>query len=181
MSTAVQEYLLHEVQEVFRLQGVKINDKHIGVIVKQMLQKVRIVDPADTEFLEGEHADKNVFRDENARVVRKGGKASVSEPLLLGITKASLTTQSFISAASFQETTRVLTDAAIRGAKDDLLGLKENIIIGHLIPAGTGIYRYQEIDVTPPEGFEPPPPPAEPALGITAAPPQELAAGVDEG
>jgi DNA-directed RNA polymerase subunit beta' len=177
---AVQEYLLNEVQEVYRLQGVKINDKHIGVIVKQMLQKVRIVDPADTEFLEGEHADKNVFRDENARIVRKGGKASVSEPLLLGITKASLTTQSFISAASFQETTRVLTDAAIRGAKDDLLGLKENIIIGHLIPAGTGIYRYQEIDVTPPEGFEPPPPPAEPALGVVAAPVQELAAGVDE-
>ena len=177
---AVQEYLLNEVQEVYRLQGVKINDKHIGVIVKQMLQKVRIVEPADTEFLEGEHADKNVFRDANARVVRKGGKPAVSEPLLLGITKASLTTQSFISAASFQETTRVLTDAAIRGAKDDLLGLKENIIIGHLIPAGTGIYRYQEIDVTPPAGFEPPPPPAEPALGVAAVPVPELAAGVDD-
>jgi DNA-directed RNA polymerase subunit beta' len=98
--------------------------------------------------------------------------------LLLGITKASLTTQSFISAASFQETTRVLTDAAIRGAKDDLLGLKENIIIGHLIPAGTGVYRYHEIDVTPPEGFEPPPPPAEPA--IPAAPIPELVHALEE-
>src|SRR5439155_1169225 len=95
----------------------------------------------------------------------KGGKPATSEPLLLGITKASLTTQSFISAASFQDTTRVLTDAAIRGAKDDLLGLKENIIIGHLIPAGTGIYRYHEIEIEPPEGFQPPPPPSDPAPG----------------
>jgi len=167
---AVQEYLLNEVQEVYRLQGVKINDKHIGVIVKQMLQKLRVQDPGETEFLEGEHVDKNVFRNENARVVRKAAKPATSEPLLLGITKASLTTQSFISAASFQETTRVLTDAAIRGARDDLLGLKENIIIGHLIPAGSGIYRYQEIDVTPPEDFEPPPPPVEPALGVVPPP-----------
>jgi DNA-directed RNA polymerase subunit beta' len=167
---AVQEYLLNEVQEVYRLQGVKINDKHIGVIVKQMLQKLRVQDPGETEFLEGEHVDKNVFRKENARVVRKAAKPATSEPLLLGITKASLTTQSFISAASFQETTRVLTDAAIRGARDDLLGLKENIIIGHLIPAGSGIYRYQEIDVTPPEGFEPPPPPEEPAPGVVPPP-----------
>ena len=175
---AVQEYLLNEVQEVYRLQGVKINDKHIGVIVKQMLQKVRAMDPGDTEFLEGEHVDKNVFRDENNRIARKGGTPASAEPLLLGITKASLTTQSFISAASFQETTRVLTDAAIRGARDDLLGLKENIIIGHLIPAGTGIYRYHEIDVTPPVGFEPPPPPAEP---LTAgAPLPELAAVLEE-
>jgi DNA-directed RNA polymerase subunit beta' len=173
---AVQEYLLNEVQEVYRLQGVKINDKHIGVIVKQMLQKLRILDPGETEFLESEHVDKKVFRDVNARVVRKGGVASTSEPLLLGITKASLTTQSFISAASFQETTRVLTDAAIRGLRDDLIGLKENIIIGHLIPAGTGIYRYQEIDVTPPEGFEPPPPPAEPLAAVGAAPAQEAVA-----
>ena len=174
---AVQEYLLNEVQEVYRLQGVKINDKHIGVIVKQMLQKVRIQDPADTEFLEGEHVDKVVFREENTRVTRKNGKPASAEPLLLGITKASLTTQSFISAASFQETTRVLTDAAIRGARDDLLGLKENIIIGHLIPAGTGIYRYHEIDVEPPAGFEPPPPPVEPA-GVPPAP--ELAAQLME-
>ncbi|MBE0592283.1 MAG: DNA-directed RNA polymerase subunit beta', partial [Gemmatimonadales bacterium] len=134
---AVQEYLLNEVQEVYRLQGVKINDKHIGVIVRQMLQKVKVLDPGDTDFLEGEHVDKLVFRERNERGLKKGGRPATSEPLLLGITKASLTTQSFISAASFQETTRVLTDAAIRGAKDDLLGLKENIIIGHLIPAGT--------------------------------------------
>ncbi len=144
---AVQEYLLNEVQEVYRLQGVKINDKHIGVIVRQMLQKVRVMEPGDTEFLEGEHVDRQVFREVNDRSKKKKGAPSSSEPLLLGITKASLTTQSFISAASFQETTRVLTDAAIRGLKDDLLGLKENIIIGHLIPAGTGMYRYQEVDV----------------------------------
>jgi len=150
---AVQEYLLNEVQEVYRLQGVKINDKHIGVIVRQMLQKVRIMDPGETEFLEGEHVDKQVFRDENDRMKKKKEAPSTAEPLLLGITKASLTTQSFISAASFQETTRVLTDASIRGAKDDLLGLKENIIIGHLIPAGTGMYRYQDVEL---EGMEMP-------------------------
>jgi DNA-directed RNA polymerase subunit beta' len=159
---AVQEYLLNEVQEVYRLQGVKINDKHIGVIVRQMLQKVKALEPGDTDFLEGEHVDKVVFRERNERVLKKGGRPATSEPLLLGITKASLTTQSFISAASFQETTRVLTDAAIRGAKDDLLGLKENIIIGHLIPAGTGVYRYSELEIEPPAGFEPPPPPTQP-------------------
>ncbi len=140
-------------QEVYRLQGVKINDKHIGVIVRQMLQKVRVMEAGDTEFLEGEHVDKQVFRDENERMKKKKDAPSTAEPLLLGITKASLTTQSFISAASFQETTRVLTDAAIRGAKDDLLGLKENIIIGHLIPAGTGMYRYQDVEL---EGMEMP-------------------------
>jgi DNA-directed RNA polymerase subunit beta' len=138
---AVQEYLLNEVQEVYRLQGVKINDKHIGTIVRQMLQKVRITDGGDSEFLEGEHIDRTVFRDVNQQLIAKGKTPARSEPLLLGITKASLTTQSFISAASFQETTRVLTDAAVRGARDELVGLKENIIIGHLIPAGTGIYR----------------------------------------
>ncbi len=174
---AVQEYLLNEVQEVYRLQGVKINDKHIGVIVRQMLQKVKVVDPGDTEFLEGEHVDKLTFRVVNDRAVKKGGKPATSEPLLLGITKASLTTQSFISAASFQETTRVLTDAAIRGARDDLLGLKENIIIGHLIPAGTGIYRYHEIEIEPPEGFQPPPPPPEPVTGAVPSPfPEEVEA-----
>jgi DNA-directed RNA polymerase subunit beta' len=167
---AVQEYLLNEVQEVYRLQGVKINDKHIGVIVRQMLQKVRVLDPGDTEFLEGEHVDKQVFRGENDRAKKKKQVPAKAEPLLLGITKASLTTQSFISAASFQETTRVLTDAAIRGAKDDLLGLKENIIIGHLIPAGTGMYRYQEVDmdVELPEGFEPMPEP-EPVPALPSA------------
>src|SRR5438034_922228 len=167
---AVQEYLVNEIQEVYRLQGVKINDKHIGVIVRQMLQKVKVVDPGDTDFLEGENVDKNVFRDVNDRAIKKGGKPATSEHLLLGITKASLTTQSFISAASFQETTRVLTDAAIRGARDDLLGLKENIIIGHLIPAGTGIYRYQEVEVEPPPGFEPPPPPVEAVPGAAPSP-----------
>jgi DNA-directed RNA polymerase subunit beta' len=155
---AVQEYLLNEVQEVYRLQGVRISDKHIGTIVRQMLQKVRVTDPGDTDFLEGETVDKMTFKDENERVERRkeGNTPAEFEPVLLGITKASLTTQSFISAASFQETTRVLTDAAIRGAKDDLLGLKENIIIGHLIPAGSGIYRYAEIDIEPPEGYEMP-------------------------
>jgi DNA-directed RNA polymerase subunit beta' len=168
---AVQEYLLNEVQEVYRLQGVKINDKHIGVIVRQMLQKIRVLDPGETEFLEGEHVDKQSFRDVNERAKKKKQKASTSEPLLLGITKASLTTQSCVSAASFQETTRVLTDAAIRGAKDDLLGLKENIIIGHLIPAGTGMYRYQEVDVemaAPPQ-IEPLPP-MDPSLAAFFSP-----------
>jgi len=156
---AVQEYLLNEVQEVYRLQGVKINDKHIGVIVRQMLQKVRVLESGETEFLEGEHVDKQTFREANDRAKKKKEVPAVSEPLLLGITKASLTTQSFISAASFQETTRVLTDAAIRGARDELLGLKENIIIGHLIPAGTGMYRYQEVEI---EGAPLPPAPELP-------------------
>jgi DNA-directed RNA polymerase subunit beta' len=167
---AVQEYLLNEVQEVYRLQGVRISDKHIGVIVRQMLQKVRVTEPGDTDFLEGETVDRLTFRDENERLVKRKGEPAQAEPVLLGITKASLTTQSFISAASFQETTRVLTDAAIRGAKDDLLGLKENIIIGHLIPAGSGIYRYAEIDIQPPAGYEAPPPRVEEPV------PQPLAA-----
>jgi DNA-directed RNA polymerase subunit beta' len=172
---AVQEYLLNEVQEVYRLQGVRISDKHIGVIVRQMLQKVRVTEPGDTDFLEGETVDRLTFRDDNERVVKRKGAAAQAEPVLLGITKASLTTQSFISAASFQETTRVLTDAAIRGAKDDLLGLKENIIIGHLIPAGSGIYRYAEIDIEPPAGYEPPPPRIE---EVPVAAPQLTAAGL---
>jgi DNA-directed RNA polymerase subunit beta' len=174
---AVQEYLLNEVQEVYRLQGVKINDKHIGVIVKQMLQKVRILDPGDTEMLEGEHVDKGVFRDVNEGAMQEGSQPATSEPLLLGITKASLTTQSFISAASFQETTRVLTDAAIRGAKDDLLGLKENIIIGHLIPAGTGQYRYSDVEI---EGVEVPTPPEEPILPPAEQPFAHILAGADD-
>ncbi|MBT8403416.1 MAG: DNA-directed RNA polymerase subunit beta', partial [Gemmatimonadetes bacterium] len=143
---AVQEYLLNEIQEVYRLQGVKINDKHIGVIVRQMLQKVRITAPGDTDLLEGENADRTEFREVNRQAMMDEKKPARSEPLLLGITKASLTTESFISAASFQETTRVLTDAAVRGARDDLKGLKENIIIGHLIPAGTGIHRYSDVE-----------------------------------
>jgi DNA-directed RNA polymerase subunit beta' len=143
---AVQEYLLNEIQEVYRLQGVRISDKHIGVIVRQMLQKVRITDPGNTEFLEGEHVDRVEFLDMNAKMRQHSKKPARAEPLLLGITKASLTTRSFISAASFQETTRVLTDAAVRGATDTLLGLKENIIIGHLVPAGTGIHRYHDFE-----------------------------------
>lgn len=143
---AVQEYLLNEIQEVYRLQGVKINDKHIAVIVRQMLQKVQVTDPGDTTLLEGDQVDRMEFRETNAAILEDGGKPARAEPLLLGITKASLTAESFISAASFQETTRVLTNAAVRGAKDDLRGLKENIIIGHLIPAGTGIHRYNEVE-----------------------------------
>ena len=143
---ALAEYLVAEIQEVYRLQGVKINDKHIGVIVRQMLQKVRITDPGDTSLLEGENVGRAEFRDLNQAAMAEGIKPARSEPLLLGITKASLTTESFVSAASFQETTRVLTDAAVRGARDDLKGLKENIIIGHLIPAGTGIHRYEDVE-----------------------------------
>ncbi|MDE0731206.1 MAG: hypothetical protein OSB36_09805, partial [Longimicrobiales bacterium] len=143
---AVQEYLLNEIQEVYRLQGVKINDKHIGVIVRQMLQKVRVTNSGDTDLLEGENVDRREFRSVNENAIEEGSKPARSEPLLLGITKASLTTESFISAASFQETTRVLTDAAVRGANDELRGLKENIIIGHLIPAGTGVHRYDEVE-----------------------------------
>ncbi|MGW8283774.1 MAG: hypothetical protein ACWGON_10785, partial [Gemmatimonadota bacterium] len=143
---AVQEYLLNEIQEVYRLQGVRINDKHIGVIVRQMLQKVKITDPGDTEYLEGEHIDRMEFRETTREVIAGGGSPPRAEPVLLGITKSSLTTESFISAASFQETTRVLTDAAVRGAMDGLKGLKENIIIGHLVPAGTGIHRFQEME-----------------------------------
>ena len=150
---AVQEYLLNEIQEVYRLQGVQINDKHIGVIVRQMLQKVRITDSGDTEMLEGENVDRVEFRGINQRAIANDEKPARSEPLLLGITKASLTTESFISAASFQETTRVLTDAAVRGARDDLKGLKENIIIGHLIPAGTGIHRFQDVEFMVEQAF----------------------------
>jgi DNA-directed RNA polymerase subunit beta' len=144
---AVQEYLLNEVQEVYRLQGVKINDKHIGVIVKQMLQKVRIVESGDTELLEGEHVDRSQFRDVNEEAKKRKITPATSEPLLLGITKASLSTESFISASSFQETTKVLTEAAISGAVDHLRGLQENVIMGRLIPAGTGLKQYQQLDI----------------------------------
>ena len=145
-ANAVQEYLLNEVQEVYRLQGVKINDKHIGVIVRQMLQKVRVVDPGETPLLEDERIDRVDFRELNQKAIADGKKPARAKPVLLGITKASLTTESFVSAASFQETTRVLTDAAVRGARDDLKGLKENIIIGHLIPAGTGVHRWNDVE-----------------------------------
>ncbi len=135
---ALQEYLVNEVQEVYRLQGVDINDKHIEIVVRQMLRKVRVESAGDTIFLAGEEVDRFCFQEENDRVLAEGKTPAVGKPILLGITKASLRTESFISAASFQETTRVLADAAIRGKRDHLRGLQENVIIGHLIPAGTG-------------------------------------------
>jgi DNA-directed RNA polymerase subunit beta' len=141
----VAKYLVDEVQQVYRLQGVKINDKHIEVIVRQMLKRVRITDPGDSEFLLGEHVEKPVFEEVNAQLVAQEQRPAVAEPLLLGITKASLSTQSFISAASFQETTKVLTDAATAGKVDNLLGLKENVIMGRLIPAGSGLRQYRDI------------------------------------
>jgi DNA-directed RNA polymerase subunit beta' len=134
---ALAEYLVSEIQEVYRLQGVKINDKHIEVIVRQMLQKVEITDSGDTTFLVGEQVDIVEFRELNAKLDKKQRKAE-GKPVLLGITKASLQTRSFISAASFQETTRVLTEASVQGKIDTLEGLKENVIVGRLIPAGTG-------------------------------------------
>ncbi|MEA3561023.1 MAG: DNA-directed RNA polymerase subunit beta', partial [Candidatus Omnitrophota bacterium] len=143
----LQEYLVREIQEVYRLQGVKINDKHIEVIVRQMLRKVRIEDAGDTKFLLGASVDKFKFRKENEEMVKKNKRPARATPLLLGITKASLGTESFISAASFQETTRILTDAAARSRKDELLGLKENVIMGHLIPAGTGYRSHREIEI----------------------------------
>jgi DNA-directed RNA polymerase subunit beta' len=144
---AVQEYLVNEIQEVYRLQGVRIDDKHIETIVRQMLQKVRIEDPGDTNFLEGEQVDKMLLKAEQQRVEAEGGQPATYQPLLLGITKASLSTQSFISSASFQETTRVLTEASVLGMTDHLRGLKENVIIGHLIPAGTGSAHYKQLQV----------------------------------
>ncbi|MEI7907743.1 MAG: DNA-directed RNA polymerase subunit beta', partial [Bacteroidota bacterium] len=187
-TSAVQEYLVNEIQEVYRMQGVKINDKHIEIIVRQMMQKVRVTDPGDTHFLEGDYIDKVKFEEVNRSLegmvfvenkgdskmknntlsekkkvkemnieLKKKEKKSIeardaepalSEPILLGITTASLSTDSFISAASFQETTKVLTDAAIEGKIDHLLGLKENVIMGHLIPAGTGLKKFREVLVT---------------------------------
>ena len=135
------DYFVNEVQEVYRLQGVVINDKHIEVIVKQMLKKVEIKNPGDSKYLPGEIIDKIEFDDVNATLKKDGKKPATGERILLGITKASLQTNSFISAASFQETTRVLTDAAIKGKIDRLRGLKENVIVGRLIPAGTGFTK----------------------------------------
>ncbi|WP_121634262.1 DNA-directed RNA polymerase subunit beta' [Tropicibacter alexandrii] len=135
---ALANYMIDEVQDVYRLQGVKINDKHVEVIVRQMLQKWEILDSGDTTLLKGEHVDKMEFDEANAKAEKKGGRPAQGEPILLGITKASLQTRSFISAASFQETTRVLTESSVQGKKDKLVGLKENVIVGRLIPAGTG-------------------------------------------
>lgn len=143
----VQDYLVKEVQTVYRQQGVEISDKHIEVIVRQMLRKVRIEDAGDTEMLPGELVDIFKFEEENARVIQNDGQPAVAKRVLLGITKASLATDSFLAAASFQETTRVLTEAAIKGKVDPLIGLKENVIIGKLIPAGTGMRRYKDIQV----------------------------------
>jgi DNA-directed RNA polymerase subunit beta' len=137
-------YISNEVQEVYRLQGVKINDKHIEVIVRQMLRRVEIKDAGDTKFLKGEQMERPAFLEENERVVAEGKQPATYEPMLLGITKASLATESFISAASFQETTRVLTEASVAGKVDRLRGLKENVIVGRLIPAGTGL-AYHEL------------------------------------
>ena len=142
---ALSKYLVDEVQEVYRLQGVLINDKHIETIVRQMLRRVRIETSGDTHFLEGDSVEKHILADANAKVVENGGKPAVFAPLLLGITRASLSTESWVSAASFQETTKVLTEAAIAGRKDDLRGLKENVSMGRLIPAGTGLLHYQSI------------------------------------
>jgi DNA-directed RNA polymerase subunit beta' len=140
-------YLVDEVQEVYRLQGVKINDKHMEVIVRQMLRRVRVTDPGDTLFIADEQVERYRFQEENEKVVAQGGRPAVGEPLLLGITKASLSTQSFISAASFQETTRVLTEASLSGKTDYLRGLKENVIMGRLIPAGTGLVMYRKLGI----------------------------------
>jgi DNA-directed RNA polymerase subunit beta' len=155
----LQKYLVNEIQEVYRLQGVNINDKHIEVIARQMMRWVKIEDVGDTEFLIDEQVDKFRFLEENERVINQSGRPATAQPLLLGITKASLSTDSFISAASFQETTRVLTEASISGKIDHLRGLKENVTMGRLIPAGTGFEWYRHVRIPP---DEPPPPPAPP-------------------
>ncbi|GAA0470078.1 DNA-directed RNA polymerase subunit beta' [Alkalibacillus silvisoli] len=141
----VQEYLLKEVQKVYRMQGVEISDKHVEVMVRQMLRKVRVIEAGDTELLPGSLMDFQQFKEANHDVLVQGGQPAVAKPIILGITKASLETDSFLSAASFQETTRVLTDAAIKGKYDELMGLKENVIIGKLVPAGTGLNRYRNL------------------------------------
>ncbi len=181
---AAQEYLVNGIQEVYRLQGVKINDKHIETIVRQMLQKVQVEDAGNTSFLEGDLVDKMTFKEENEKILGGGGRAATFKPMLLGITKASLSTESFISAASFQETTRVLTDAAVRGKTDHLWGLKENVIMGHLIPAGTGLKSYDRIELEVEEdeamdlssfdeGAEPPEEEQEPLSAIQKEPGEE--------
>ena len=142
---ATQDYMLQEVQRVYRLQGVEINDKHIEVIVRQMLKKIRIEEAGDTEFLPGTNVDILEFEDTNAALEAEGKEPATGEQIMLGITKASLATNSFLSAASFQETTKVLTEAAIKGKIDPLVGLKENVIIGKHIPAGTGMRKYRDI------------------------------------
>jgi DNA-directed RNA polymerase subunit beta' len=175
---ALAKYLVDEVQEVYRLQGVKINDKHIEVIVRQMLRRIRVVDVGDTNFLVDEQVERHIFEEENERIMQKSGTPAKGEPLLLGITKASLSTESFISASSFQETTKVLTEAAIQGKVDYLRGLKENVIMGRLIPAGTGLgaYKKMTLHVDAPAEPELPAIVAQPA----APPPVENVALIDE-
>jgi DNA-directed RNA polymerase subunit beta' len=146
-----QEHLVDEVQEVYRSQGVAIHDKHIEIIVRQMLRRVTVIEQGDAKLIPGDLADRAIFEEENRRVVAEGGTPASGRPVLMGITKASLAVESWLSAASFQETTRVLTEAAIQGKSDSLRGLKENIIIGKLIPAGTGLERYRNIRVEPTE------------------------------
>ncbi len=148
----VMEYLVREIQNVYKSQGVDINDKHVEVIVRQMLKKRKILEAGDTRFLPGQIIDKFEYQDENNRIKGVGGTEATAEWVLLGITEASLATDSFLSAASFQKTTRVLTDAAVKGKRDNLVGLKENVIIGRLIPAGTGLPRYKQLDVLSEEG-----------------------------
>jgi len=150
-----QEYLLREIQKVYKSQGVDINDKHLEVIIRQMLKKRRIIEPGDTECLLGQMVDRGKFEDTNRRIAEQGGQEATAEPVLLGITEASLSTESFLSAASFQKTTKVLTEAAIKGKIDHLIGLKENVIIGRLIPAGTGMQQYRELQIEGP-AEEPP-------------------------
>ena len=142
---ALQNYLMNEIRDVYRMQGVSINDKHIGVIVRQMLRKIEIVSVGDTRFIYGQQVDKYQFHAENKRVAAEGGQPAIARPMFQGITKAALNIDSFISAASFQETTKVLTNAAIAGKTDELRGLKENVVIGHLIPAGTGMPQYRSV------------------------------------
>jgi DNA-directed RNA polymerase subunit beta' len=165
----LQEHLVNEVQEVYRLQGVTINDKHIEIIVRQMLRKVRITEPGDTTFLWGEQADKLEFEEENQRVEKMGGKPAEAQPVLLGITKASLETESFLSAASFQDTTRVLTEAATRARVDYLRGFKENVIMGHIIPAGTGFDHHRKVRLKPLVEIVEEPEPEESAVPAMAA------------
>jgi DNA-directed RNA polymerase subunit beta' len=147
----LQDYLVNEIQEVYRLQGVNINDKHIEVVVRQMMRWVKVEEVGDTDFIIEEQVDKFRFQEENAKARSQGTDPARGRPLLLGITKASLSTESFISAASFQETTRVLTEASISGKVDHLRGLKENVIMGRLIPAGTGMEHYRRITIAPDE------------------------------
>jgi DNA-directed RNA polymerase subunit beta' len=148
---AVQVHLVGEIQQVYQSQGVPIHDKHIELVVRQMLRRVNVIEPGDADFLPGQFVERKAFEEINRKVVEEGGEPASARPVLMGITKASLATDSWLSAASFQETTRVLTDAAISGKSDSLLGLKENVIIGKLIPAGTGMSRYRTIRVYPTE------------------------------